>query len=69
MEGICLDSLTSGTYRIDIYMGACSDYFSPALTSRLLTGDTYVPSRITIEEVRPNMTVDTGLEIIASVFT
>ena len=42
-------------------MGACSDYFSPAQPSRLMTGDSSVPSHISIEEVRIGISVDSGM--------
>ena len=56
-----MDSLSSGTHTIEIYMGACSDYFSPAQPSRLMTGDSSVPSHISIEEVRIGISVDSGM--------
>ena len=63
VEGICLDQLDGGIHTINIYMGACSDYFSPTQPSRLMSGSDSVPSHISIEEVRPGYAVDAGISI------
>ena len=55
--------LDGGVHTINIYMGACSDYFSPTQPSRLMSGSDSVPSHISIEEVRPGYAVDAGISI------
>ena len=59
VEGICDNALTEGVHTIGIYIGSCNNSTETVQPTRLLTG-LQTPSRLTIEELRPETSVDTS---------
>ena len=59
MEGICNSTLPAGVYSIDIYLGACNSTEDTVQPTRVIVGD-QTPSRLSVEEVRPETSVDTS---------
>jgi len=62
VEGICDNMLSAGTHNIRIYVGRCIDSFDQP--TRTITGGFNSPSRLHIEEVRRNLVVDGGINLL-----